>query len=110
MSDEPHSGTGDRALFTAIDAKLNMFALANGMDLLKGDADRRLEWFTDGMERGIVIEAATAGPAGSFRVRVISWPTGSAESIAGASDIGDSLSAEDVTTVLADAIDVANRL
>ncbi len=110
MSDETHSGTGDRGLFTAIDAKLNMFALANGMDLLKGDADRRLEWFTDGMERGIVIEAATAGSAGSFRVRVISWPTGSAESISDASDIGDSLSAEEITTVLADAIDVANRL
>lgn len=110
MSDEVHSGTDDRALFTAIDAKLNMFALANGMDLLKDDAGRRLEWFTEGMERAIVIEAATAGSTGSFRVRVMSWQTGSAESVAGASDIGDSLSAEEVTTVMADAIDVANRL
>lgn len=41
-----------------IDSELNIFSLANGLDLLKNRSDapdRVLEWYRDGMERRIVI-------------------------------------------------------
>ena len=92
--------------FEAIDPKLNMFALANGMDLTKGPDFRRLEWFTDGLERGILIEADADD---AFRVGVLSWPTGSTEISARAS-AGAGLSAEELIKGLQTAIDKANEL
>lgn len=105
MSDRPLGGTGEDR-FDAIDARLNVFALANGMDLTK-DADfRRLEWFTEGLERGILIEA---GDDGAFRVHVLSWPSGSAE-IRGRASLGDGLSEAELAGLLPSAIDAANEL
>lgn len=43
-----------------IDPELNIFALANGLDLYRnhrGGVDRVLEWYRDGMERRICIVA-----------------------------------------------------
>ena len=65
MSDGVHPDSGDAGLFDAIDPKLTVFALANGMDLKKGDDHRRVEWFTEGFERGILIEVDAPG---SFRL------------------------------------------
>jgi hypothetical protein len=103
MSDGATPGGG--GAFEAIDPRLNVFALANGMDLTKGAGTRRLEWFTDGLERGILVEVEDTG----FRVGVLSWRTGSTEIVKQAS-VGGALSAEDVMGVLDSAIETANRL
>ena len=91
--------------FEAIDPRLNVFALANGMDLTKEAGSRRLEWFTDGLERGIVIEVREDG----FRVGVASWRTGSTEIVREAS-VGGALSSDDVMGILDSSIEAANRL
>ena len=47
-----------------VDPDLNIFALANGLDLFRnhtGPADRVLEWYREGMERRIVIRAEQEG-------------------------------------------------
>ena len=106
MTEEVHPGAGDGDLFEAIDPKLNVFALANGTDLSKGEGYRRLEWFTEGLERGILIEA---GEPGTFRVQVMSWKTGAAENRTEAL-LGENLTAEEVGAALTDAITSANDL
>ena len=71
MTDARSSGGDDRpaASLEAVDRKLNVFALANGMDLArKGDA-RVLEWFRDGLERSIRIEPGE-GPV-TWAIRAI---------------------------------------
>ena len=92
--------------FEAIDPKLNVFALANGMDLTKGPDHRRLEWFTEGQERGILVEIEDGG---AFRVGVLTWATGSGE-IRSQAAVGGGLSAADVIGLLAPAIETANKL
>lgn len=63
MTDETPRGDGrerDDTVFEAVDAHLNVFALANGMDLHRhaGPGSRRvLEWYRDGMERRIHLRA-----------------------------------------------------
>lgn len=101
-------GEAERARpFDGIDPKLNMYALANGMDLAKEPRQRRLEWFTEGLERAIVIEAESDD--GVFRVGVVSWRTGTDEIVASAS-VGGGLSATDVMVLLDPAIETANAL
>lgn len=97
------SGDG---IFGVLDPKLTVYALANGMDLAKGEGYRRLEWFTEGLERGILIEPADAD---TFRVAVMSWRTGRAEHRSKA-QVAEGLAAEKVTKVLDDAIESANAL
>ena len=56
--------------FESIDSKLNIFALANGLDLFKDEgaaASRTLEWYRDGMERRIRL---VAGDDGTIAVAV----------------------------------------
>ncbi len=106
MNEGMHPGAHGGEVFAAIDPKLNVFALANGMDLSKGSGFRRLEWFTEGLERGILIEAD--GDDG-FRLGVLSWPTGSTEFGAPAS-VGEGLSGEDLIGQLQTAIEAANEL
>ena len=69
MSDA-RSGGGDGhpvASMEAVDRKLNVFALANGMDLdRKGDA-RVLGWFRDGLERSVRVEPGEG--AGTWAIR-----------------------------------------
>jgi hypothetical protein len=104
MSEGGH-GT-DGGLFDSLDARLNVFALANGMDLAKGERYRRLEWFTEGLERGILIEAADAG---TLRVAVQTWRTGrtdaSTERV-----VAEGLAPDEIGGVLGDAIEAANAL
>lgn len=53
------------APFREIDAKLNIYALANGLDLLKnqsGRPGRTLEWYGDGLERRASIVAEGGAP------------------------------------------------
>lgn len=92
--------------FGAIDSKLNVFALANGMDLSKGDGYRRLEWFTEGLERGILVEASALE---MFRVTVLSWRTGVAESRKETVQ-RDAVPIGEISGVLTEAIDAANGL
>lgn len=98
-----HSGGGH---FDAIDSDLTVFALANGVDLLRGVGYRRLEWFTEGLERGIVVEAE--GPD-RFRVRVMSWRSGDPDARTETS-MGDGVGLDDLRGVLTEAIDRANGL
>ncbi|NIQ57576.1 MAG: hypothetical protein GWN71_30560, partial [Gammaproteobacteria bacterium] len=62
--------SGGGGHFDGIDSNLTVFALANGLDLAKGDGFRRFEWFSEGLERSIVVE--TDG-ADAFLVRIMSW-------------------------------------
>lgn len=91
--------------FDALDPRLTVFALANGMDLAKDETSRRLEWFAEGLERGILIEHE----ADAFSVSVVTWKTGNVESLV-RDPVGDGLSAEDVGAMLSDSIDRANGL
>jgi hypothetical protein len=104
MSDRMHPTGGGP--FDAVDPKLTVFALANGLDLTKDTTSRRLEWFTDGFERGIVVEA---GPSGGFEVHAMCWPTGSEEVRARAA-VARCASVEELVRALSAAIDTANGL
>jgi hypothetical protein len=106
MIEATDSASDGDSPFDALDPRLTVFALANGMDLAKGEGYRRLEWFTEGLERGILIEA-TDSP--SFDVKVLCWKTGNAETLSGAS-VGEGLSAEEVSSLVSGAIDTANGL
>ena len=68
MSDSPSSsGRGSEALDASlreIDPDLNIFALANGLDLhrnLAGTPDRVLGWYREGMERFLRLEPEVDG-------------------------------------------------
>lgn len=54
----------------AVDATLTIFALANGMDLVREPSARRLEWFRGGLDRGILLEA---GPDGGLAASALAW-------------------------------------
>lgn len=54
----------------AVDAALTIFALANGMDLVREPSARRLEWFRSGLDRGILLEA---GPDGGLTACALAW-------------------------------------
>ncbi len=93
-------------LFDAIDSKLTVFALANGMDLSKGEDYRRLEWFTEGLERGILVRR---GEGESFDLTVMAWKTGHTEARSESpADAG--LPEADVSGALLGAIETANAL
>jgi len=100
-------GDAERSLtpFDGIDSKLTVFALANGMDLVKEPGSRRLEWFTGGLERGIVIEESEAD---GFDLRALAWSMGKPERAVEA-PVGRA-SVEALSSALENAIEVANRL
>lgn len=56
--------------FGVLDPKLTIYALANGMDLLKEGDARRLEWYREGSDRGILIERAGDG---SVSIHAVTW-------------------------------------
>jgi len=92
--------------FEAIDPKLTMFALANGMDLSKGGDYRRLEWFSEGLERGILLRPTDDG---DFAVDVMAWRNGRPDEVTvGNADEG--VPPDAVTSVLTEAINAANTL
>ncbi len=92
--------------FDTIDANLTVFALANGLDLAKGEGYRRLEWFSEGLERGIVIEADGSG---AFGVRTIAWRSGRPEARSEA-EFGSGFDTAALRSALSGAIDEANGL
>jgi len=57
-------------LFDAVDATLTVFALANGMDLVRGISGRKLEWYLDGSDRGVLLEARADG---ALTVTALAW-------------------------------------
>lgn len=62
VDDNRNRGDGGGEAFAPVDADLNIFALANGMDLFFDHADppdRVLEWFRDGLERRIHLRPAS---------------------------------------------------
>ena len=95
--------------FGTVDAKLTVYALANGMDLIKGDDFRRLEWYLDSMDRGILVSVT---PAGTIEVAAMAWSGDVAAARHEA--VGDAIATEDfvadLTNVLAGAIERANAL
>jgi len=97
---------GDGGHFDDIDPNLTVFALANGLDLAKSEGYRRLEWFSEGLERGIVIEA---GATGRYDVRVLTWRSGRTETRTEQA-VAEGLSTADLRSMLSDAIDTANGL
>jgi len=56
--------------FESVDPRLTVYALANGMDLTKEAGFRRLEWYRDGRDRGILV-TATADDA--LDVTAMAW-------------------------------------
>lgn len=103
------SGTSD-APFESVDSRLTIYALANGMDLDKSDTSRRLGWFREGLDRGILIEA---GADGAVAVHALAWKSGDEDSTRRA-PVADGLSLADfgqrLTDLLAEALEAANGL
>jgi hypothetical protein len=95
--------------FGTVDAKLTVYALANGMDLIKGEDFRRLEWYLDGMDRGILVSVTSTG---AIEVSAMAW----SGDVAAARSEGviDAIAPEDLvadlTGVLGGAIERANAL
>lgn len=86
-----------------LDPTLNIYALANGMDLDKEPSLRRLRWYRDGLERGIVLEAGTDG---SVSVSAVSWETDDPTSERRAPE-RDTLPAEDLSARLSIILEAA---
>lgn len=106
MSEATQAGRSDDAVFEALDPRLTVYALANGMDLAKGPGYRRLEWFTEGLERGIMIELQ---PDGTVALDVLCWKTGRSEHLATA-NVEESIAIDAVSGLLDGAIEQANAL
>ena len=106
MTEGSTAGDEGASPFESIDPRLNVFALANGMDLSKGENFRRLQGFSEGHERGILVEVDGDQ---TFQVSVLSWPSGSVEDRK-QSRLGTGLSTRDLSLALSGAIDAANGL
>ncbi len=96
----------DRGPFEAIDPKLTVFALANGMDLAKDEGSRRLSWFTGGLERGLRIESPTGD---YFVVTAMAWRINAPDDVTDA-PVSDDVALGDLTATLERAIEAANGL
>jgi len=96
--------------FEGIDPKLTIFALANGMDLEKNGGSRRLTWYRDGHDRGILL---AAGADGAISVTAQAWKRGDDASLRH-TPIGESLEpatlAEKLTSILENGLETANSL
>ena len=104
-----NEGVGAGA-FDSIDPKLTIFALANGMDLNKNGGVRRLEWYRDGHERGILL---TADSGGAISIVAQAWKRGDETSLR-RTPIAERLGAEELTRDLSShlehGIEAANSL
>lgn len=96
--------------FGVVDPKLTIYALANGMDLVRDEGMRRLEWYRDGRERGILVEAT---PDGTLRVTAQAWILGDAPSLSalpqGPPHAPDAL-AKNLSAILDQALEAANGM
>ena len=96
--------------FSILDPKLTIFALANGMDLEKAPSTRKLTWFRDGLERGLLLSASADG---QVSVTALAWKRGdetSERSAPCAPDAPEAEVAEGMTSILERAVDAANAL
>ena len=99
-------GVQSQGAFEAIDPKLTMFALANGMDLSKGPDYRRLEWFSEGLERGILVRPVGDG---AFDIDVMAWRNGQPDRYRDGS-VSEGATLDGMSALLSEAIDAANAL
>lgn len=99
-------GANDDAPFAEIDPRLNVFALANGMDISKGEGYRRLQWFSEERERAILIEVEDDD---TYEIHILSWPADDPDDRK-QSRLGNGLNVRDLFVALAGAIDAANGL
>jgi hypothetical protein len=96
--------------FGRIDPKLTIFALANGMDLAKDEGVRRLEWYRDGHERGILL---AAGADGRISVTAQAWKRGDDASLQRtpmAEDLSLDALTPQLTALLERGLEAANAL
>lgn len=94
----------------ALDAKLTIFALANGLDLKRTPTRRRLEWHRDRLERGILLEE---GADGLVAVSALCWNHGDAGSLRKETrreGLTVEATVRDLSAILQDSLDAANAL
>lgn len=101
------------ALLT-VDSELNIFALANGLDLLRNQSDvpdRTLEWYRDGMERRIRIRAEAPD---RHTISVVAARRRSGVTVEASRPLRSDLTAEELRKglrpMLAEGIEAANAL
>ena len=107
-TDRPNVG-GDGS-FGILDPRLNVFALANGMDLEKGDGTRELKWYRDGWERGILL---TESPEGIVSITPLAWRQGEdgpERRAAATNRLAEEDLARDIGPVLDQSVEAANGL
>lgn len=101
--------TGGEA-FGKLDARLNIYALANGMDLIRAPTVRRLEWHKERLERGILLEADEEGLIG---LSALAWNFGDPASVRRVK-VGESLDPDalerDLTDLLQRTLEAADAL
>lgn len=98
------------AAFEILDPRLTIYALANGMDLNKEPSARRLEWYYDGMDRGITVEVTDGG---CLVVTALAWvreTSGSLRTRAWRADLTAEELAQSLSSVLEGATEAANEL
>jgi hypothetical protein len=113
MTDEtparPTTGPGEVPPLDHVDPVLNIFALANSMDLHRDHLeppDRVLAWFADGLERRIHL---TQGAGGTFRLALGAAKWGRTDS-GPWTPFGDPVTAGDLKARLTEAVEAANAL
>lgn len=103
-------GSGGGGPFEVLDPKLNIFALANGMDLTKEPSSRLLGWYREGLERGILLES---GPDGTITVTALCWKTNHLPAARRATHreaVAPEALAAELSAVLESALESANTL
>lgn len=106
---QPMDG-GSGGVFDRLDPKLTIYALANGMDLVKDAGTRSLEWYRDGLERGILIEAEADG---GLSVTSRAWKThepGTAHSSPQRQGMAVEALVQELSDILQEALEAANAL
>ena len=96
----------DDGLFAAVDPTVNVFALANGLDLRREESSRRLEWYADGSERGVRIDPDEQG---TFRIVALAWATDDPDALR-SREIAAGLSEGRLAQALTTAVTTANTL
>ncbi len=113
MSQDPQDREvpgGDENLLVALDSDLNIFALANGMDLHRNRGstpDRVFEWFHDGLDRFIHVD-----PAGPDALAISVSAEGQVDGVRCRTRVvaEPSVSPDDLRAHLARTIEIANAL
>ena len=96
--------------FEILDPRLNVFALANGTDLLKEPGERRLVWYRDGLERGVLIRAASDGTVATIALAWKRGDAGSERSAPHRDGLDAAELAQHLSAILDEAVNQANAL